>query len=79
MEKKNWQFLLISISALATLFLLPLILHPALALIFKGEGNERYTIQINNLSGMSIKVVLFLTEKYKCDFVNRVFCVHIRA
>jgi hypothetical protein len=31
------------------------------------------------LSGMSIKVVLFLTEKYKCDFVNRVFCVHIRA
>jgi hypothetical protein len=34
---------------------------------------------LNELSGMSIKVVLFLTEKYKCDFVNRVFCVHIRA
>jgi len=46
MKKKYWQFLFI----FAILFVFPLHLYPTSALIFTSEGNERYTIQISNLS-----------------------------
>ena len=48
MKKKYWQFLFIF--AMTILFVFPLNLYPTSALIFASEGNERYTIQISNLS-----------------------------